>query len=308
MIDRRQAKTKTVAEKEESMSKKKVHRRKKAGVLRRSKRSRHQVVIILCLLLVMSLVGGIFAQWRARHMRTLLSPAPAPTAPGTPSKEYIYAGGRLLATEEASQSTSAGPTALVATVSSIATQVNLSWTAPAGPVNHYRVERATLVGSFNTFIDSSTTNATDSTAEGTAYLYRVCGVDASGNRTTDYSNIDLATTVIFTDDPLVAHSPTQSGTTIKAEHLVQLRRAVNAVRVLAGLNIATWTYLDPVSEPANQRRAIFWEDITDLRTSLDAALDILGRSQPYTTDPPPTLTRRMVVRKAHFQELRERVK
>src|SRR5207237_4909405 len=38
----------------------------------------------------------------------------------------------------------------------------------------------------------------------TSYLYSVRAVDGSNNRS-EFSNIDLATTVVFTDDPPTAH-------------------------------------------------------------------------------------------------------
>jgi hypothetical protein len=212
----------------------------------------------------------------------------------------------LIATEEPTAGSTLGPRDLVATVGSSTTQVNLSWAAPNTTFDHYRVERAETVGNFNASFNSQTNSYTDSTASNKAYLYRVCGVDASGNRLTDYSNVELATTVIFTDDPLVASSPSQVGTTIKAEHLVQLRLAVNAVRALAGLGAASWTYPEPVSFPVEQRRAIYWEDIAELRTNLDQALNVLERWQPYVTD--PALARGMTVKANHFQEIRTRVK
>jgi hypothetical protein len=42
--------------------------------------------------------------------------------------------------------------------------------------------------------------------------------------------------ITFTDDPL-----TTGVTTVKAQHLQELRQAVNAVRGVAGLTAATWT-------------------------------------------------------------------
>ena len=93
---------------------------------------------------------------------------------------------------------------------------------------------------------------------------------------------------------------------IQAVHLVQLRQAVNAVRALAGLSAASWTYPDPVSSPPEQRRRIYLEDVTELRSRLDDALSILGLSQPYPTDPP--LARGSVVSAEHFKQIRDRVK
>jgi hypothetical protein len=85
-----------------------------------------------------------------------------------------------------------------------------------------------------------------------------------------------------------------------------LRQAVNGVRALAGLGPASWTYPDPVSSPPEQRRKIYLEDVTDLRTNLDAALTILGRQQAYDANPP--LARGSGVSAAHFTQIRDRVK
>jgi hypothetical protein len=113
------------------------------------------------------------------------------------------------------------------------------------------------------------------------------------------SNTDLATTVVFTDDQL-------HGAIIKATHLTELRRAVKAVRTLAGLGEATWTYPDPVSTPQQNRRTIYVEDVTDLRSRLDEALTPLGRYEPYPANPP--LASHAVVNADHFEQIRARVR
>src|SRR4051812_10627910 len=140
------------------MSKRHSRRQKKRQ--RTAARSRRKVLLIVGLILVLSLAGGILAQWRAARMRALLlSPAPPIPPAGSPSKEYIYAGGRLLATEEQAQGTSPSPTALAANATST-TQVSLSWTAPAtGAVDHYQVERAQTAGSFAPLNGNPTTTS-----------------------------------------------------------------------------------------------------------------------------------------------------
>jgi hypothetical protein len=253
-------------------------------------------LLVVGLILILSLAGGILAQWRSARMRALLlAPAP-PTPPGSPSKEYIYAGGRLLATEEQTQGTSPSPTALAANATST-TQVSLSWTAPAtGSVDHYQIERAQITGSFTLLNGNPTTTSfNDTTASSvTAYLYRVCAFDAAGNRSA-YSNVDLATTIIFTDDPLSA-----ALTPIKAQHLTELRQAVNAVRVLAGLAAANWTDSSPTGVTIKAMH------IQELRNNLDQALGTLGLTVSAYTD--PTLSSAVHVKKAHMEELRQRLK
>lgn len=67
-----------------------------------------KTIVIVGLLLCFGLTSMIIAQWRATRVASkantmLASAAPLPTpdlSPSNPSKEYIYAGGRLIATEE----------------------------------------------------------------------------------------------------------------------------------------------------------------------------------------------------------------
>lgn len=230
----------------------------------------------------------------------------AQTPPPPLSKEYVYAGGRLVATEEPTPGPTpppAGPlpTNLIATATS-ASSVSLTWVAPAGNVVGYVVERQgnpnsqpveIPTGSSSTFFNDSTT------AGDYAYLYRVKAAFAGGGYS-GYGNRDIATTVMFTDGQL-------QGVAVKAVHLTELRRAVNAVRALVpNLGAASWTYPDPVSSPAEQRRAIYLEDVTDLRVKLDDALGPLGLLTTYPPNPP--LTRGAPVSGDHFEQIRNRVR
>lgn len=224
------------------------------------------------------------------------------------SKEYIYAGGRLVATEEptATPTPTLGgppPTNLSATLHSVsppAATITVSWTEPAGAIS-YVVERASTAGQFAPVgepVAAPATSFNDATAsEGAAYLYRVKALYAGGP--SDYSNQDLATAVAFTDSQL-------QGFTIKAVHLTELRRAVNAVRTLAGMGAAAWAYPDPVSSPASQRRAIYLEDVTDLRVKLDEAMGQLGLTTGFPAN--PTLEWHGRVYADHFEQIRQRVK
>jgi hypothetical protein len=202
----------------------------------------------------------------------------------------------------------AAPTNLLAAGAS-ASSVALSWTAPAGSVVGYVVERRNALNAPPVEIatNSSATTFTDATppAGDFSYLYRVKAVFSNGS--SPYSNTDLATTVVFTDDPLVGANDAlgRPATTVYARHLTELRRAVNAVRgLVAGLGAAAWTYPDPVASP---RRAIYLEDVKELRERLGEALGALGLSSPSYVD--PTLTRNVTrVRKEHFQQLRDAVR
>lgn len=240
------------------------------------------------------------------------------------SKEYVYAGGRLVATEEPTPAatltptpaatptpTPAGPTPtnFAAVFTPPAGGVKLKWTRPTGAVS-YEVERRHGLGPADLTVipvGGNVDNFTDQTGENNAsYVYRVRAVFAGGY--SDYSGYDLATAVALSDDPLQPQV-----TIITAAHLNELRRAVLAVRTLAGKSAPAWTHPDPVSSPASARRAIFLADVTELRSQLDEALTRLDEAlgvqlflKPYPPDPP--LAKYGTVYAEHFDQIRARVR
>jgi hypothetical protein len=107
------------------------------------------------------------------------------------------------------------------------------------------------------------------------------------------SNVDLATTVMFTTDPLVAGS-----TKILATQLGELRTAANAVRTLAGL---TTTSFSGGTIGSKVKAA----DVTSVRTALDAGMGALGFATGGWTTSSLSNT---PVRAVQFQEIRNRVK
>jgi len=188
---------------------------------------------------------------------------------------------------------STAPLSLTATAAST-TQVNLSWSVPTGGApHHYGIWRRSS-GSWAKIDTSSSTSYSDTTASAsTAYLYKV-SAENSSNVVQGYTNVDLATTVLFTDDTI-----TVASTLIRAVHVTELRTAINAVRAAAGLGSATWT---------NSSLSSAWikaVDISELRTSLGDAVNLLGLTAPNYTD---TFLVGTTVKKAHIDELRLRVK
>jgi fibronectin type 3 domain-containing protein len=168
------------------------------------------------------------------------------------------------------------------------TQVQLTWTASAG-ATQYEVVRGS-----NAPVVVGTNNYTDNTVTaGNAYLYKVRALDASSRRSPD-SAPDLATTFVFTDDPVVAQT-----TQIKAIQITQLRQAVNAVRAAASLGSFTFTDISPTNIKAVH--------IAELRSALGAARTTLGLASQTFTDPALT-PGATVVKAAHVQELRAGVK
>jgi hypothetical protein len=155
----------------------------------------------------------------------------------------------------------------------------------------YEIYRRAPGGAYTLRGTSATTSFNDTASANTAYLYRVRAVNAAGSSTD--SSPDLATTVIFTDDPL---SP---GMIVKAVHLAELRTAVNAVRAQAGLAAASFT---DAASPGVIIKAVH---ITQLRSYLDEAMAILGLTTGGWTD--SSLTG-VPIKAIHFQQIRNRVK
>jgi RHS repeat-associated protein len=88
-------------------------------------------------------------------------------------------------------------------------------------------------------------------------------------------------------------------TTVKAQHLQELRQAVNAVRGVAGLTAATWTDASLTSV------VIKAAHIQELRDRLNEALSALSISVSPFTDPTLTVGGTLI-RRVHVEELRQR--
>lgn len=120
------------------------------------------------------------------------------------------------------------PPTLIASAAS-ETAVSLMWSDVGA--DQYEVRRAAgpSIDAFTVIGTTASTSFTDaSAAPGTTYLYHVAATSSTGVvRATSAS--EIATTVIFTDDPIVFRS-----TRIKAVHVLELRRAANALRALTG--------------------------------------------------------------------------
>lgn len=278
------------------MRKKKTTRPKQRRRFKRRQTRKLIVVGSICLIAVLGLATAT-GLWRSSFSNTrvgalFFSPPPAIPAPNSPSKEYIYAGGRLVATEEPNPLLA--PANLVADTFSSA-RIDLTWTGAPG-AHHYQIERAPNLGGTFSVVNSNvtTTSYSDTTVTSiNSYLYRVRSADANGNLSAA-SSIDVATAITFTDDPLVT-----GVTQIKAQHVTELRQAVDAVRAAANLGAVTWTN----ASLANV--AIKAAHIEELRTNLDLALSTLGYTPAAYTD---TSLAGIPIKKIHLDELRQRVK
>ncbi|MGA9767576.1 MAG: galactose oxidase-like domain-containing protein [Blastocatellia bacterium] len=189
------------------------------------------------------------------------------------------------------------PSGLVATAISNA-QVNITWTASSGPVDHYELDRRQSISApFIKIADvaPSATSYTDLNVTGSvAYLYQVRAACSSGS-SSQPSNSDLATTMSFTDNPLMA-----GVTVVKAQHLNELRVVVNAVRATAGLPQVSWT---DASLSGVSIKAVH---ITELRQNLNQALQAMGFAIPLYTD--QTLNPGLIVKRAHVEDVRQAVR
>ena len=178
--------------------------------------------------------------------------------------------------------------------------VSVTWVAPpGGSVDHYEVWRLgpTPIGSFVLIAPAvTTTTYTDSAMSmSTAYVYKVNAVGIGLLRSPD-SNLDLAYTGVFVDDPLVVHS-----TLVRLQHILDLRQAVAAVRLTAGLT-TTW----PTNPPLGIGALVSAAHIQGLRSNLDAALPLLSLSTTGYTDDP--LAAGVTIKAIHIQEIRAKVK
>mgnify|MGYP001566883677 CR=1 FL=1 len=195
------------------------------------------------------------------------------------------------------------PTGLVATAMSM-TRVELTWTGSTDNsggtgVDHYEVWRKVDNNPYAKIAEPSANRFTDTAVTPSkAYAYKIVAVDGATppNASATSSNVDLATTVTFTDDPLTAWT-----TVDKVTHVNELRQAVNAARSTAGLPTANWT--DPTVTAITPIKKVH---VDELRAQLNQARTALSVLAITFTD--STLTTSTLIKKVHVEELRNGVK
>jgi hypothetical protein len=190
------------------------------------------------------------------------------------------------------------PPANVVAIALNSTTVSVTWTAVLGAAL-YTVYRSADNMTYSTVGTPATNSFNDSSAlPTTAYLYKVTAT-ISGVASGD-SNKDLATTVIFTDSAINAHT-----TLIKAAHITELRTAVDAVRKLAAGGIANnANYTNPVITP--QSTPVKGIDVIELRNALDAARSTLGLPALSYTDA-AIVAQSTLIKAVHIADLRNGV-
>jgi hypothetical protein len=186
----------------------------------------------------------------------------------------------------------AGPAHVVATATGTST-VNVTWDAVSGATS-YNIYRTSDGAPFGPAVGTATTTSFPDSGltAGKTYLYKVNAVVNS--TLTNDSNVDLATTILFTNDNDLVNR------TIDHINLQEIRNAVNAVRAAAAVNALTF------SNPASSGSPILATDITDLRTGLAAAYTQLNLTPPTFAE---TITAGTTLIKAsHWQEIRNATK
>jgi hypothetical protein len=126
-------------------------------------------------------------------------------------------------------------------------------------------------------------------AADTTYLYKVRAIGGAGP--SEFTPIDPATTIIFSDSILMAGP-------VRAVHILELRTAVNAMRTAAEVGAISFTGNVASGTPIQRIH------IVDLRQALDEARDAIG-VLPITYSDDPTITAGSTrIKAAHVDVLR----
>jgi hypothetical protein len=176
--------------------------------------------------------------------------------------------------------------AAAASTSSITT----TWSAAAGAAK-YALLRADHGSTFSEIAQTAALSFTNTAlTPNTGYVYAVQSIAADGTRS-PLSAPDFATTIVFTDDPLLART-----TVIRRLHVTELQSAINLARAAAGLPPTTFPPPTALVSAA---------DIQALRTSLAAAWSARGVTLTFSE---PLVAGVTPIRAVHLQELRDLVR
>jgi hypothetical protein len=167
--------------------------------------------------------------------------------------------------------------------------VIVSWTGVTGAVDY----ESEVNGFVQDLQYSGTTIGFTGYAEPVCYAVRIRAIDASGTRSA-WSGRGIATSVTFSDDPLVAGS-----TVVKAVHFNEIRAAIATVRTAAGLPAFSFT---DVLAPGAPVRAIH---LLELRNALNGALSALSIANVTFADPVAGVT---LIHASDLQRLRDAMK
>jgi hypothetical protein len=206
----------------------------------------------------------------------------------------------VLAVSNATVVNSADPIAPQLTAHRNATSpfsVDLSWTPAVNLlVEHYTINRGSTLS--NVTPTSSTTTGTTFTDSRPAaintWVYSVTASSTSVPPLTITSNTDYATTVQFHDVPVT------TSTLIQAQHITELRQAVDSILLAGGQSAATWT--DP---SLGIGTTIRYQHVSELRSNLATAVTPFSFPlAPYTW----TLFSGQTIHTADINEVRNNIK
>jgi hypothetical protein len=203
------------------------------------------------------------------------------------------------------------PTGVVASTTS-ATQILVSWTAPAGGATKYHVYRCNAAcanpanyGQINGET-TTTTSYTDTVGTKIEYIYKIRAVNASNVESAD-SNKDIGLGVAYTDPVLATGS---AGTKVKAAHITELRTIVNSLCTVAGTPSPCATpFTDPTITAGASGTKVKAVHITEMRAKIAACRTAMGLSAASFTDPTlNTGSAGTFIKKVHIDDLRDAVK
>jgi hypothetical protein len=171
--------------------------------------------------------------------------------------------------------------------------VTVTWNT-VSTATSYEVRRRSSSSPFPQLVGQVSQSSTPSFSDqgvgvtgGAGYLYSVRARNATG---VSGDGSDFATTMAFTDDPIIP-----GVTVIKQTHVLQLQSAINAIRAAVGLPPFSFT---AIGTPAVVRAI----NVTELRTALANATAAVQLPPASYTD--PTLVAGTVIKAAHVNELR----
>ncbi len=167
--------------------------------------------------------------------------------------------------------TTTAPTRLVATAVA-PQQVDLTWDPVDGAQSYTVYRSANITLPYVGYASIFAPNYTDTEiSANSSYLYWVVAVRPNQSESAS-SNLDVATTTMFTDDPLTA------GTLIKALHMQELRSVAGSMLQLAGMGRHRFTTF------INPGTAIAASHLNEVRSLIGQARDAIGiQTAPYTT-------------------------
>lgn len=188
--------------------------------------------------------------------------------------------------------------------------VHVTWSLVSGATS-YRIERATCTGATcwgqAAVSNSATITSFDDTPllvpgqPVTTYLYRVIAL--AGSSSSSPSAIDYATTATnLFNEPIVGGGLTP--TPIRGSHVKELRNAIDAVRVAAGLSTSGQGWTGWPASYTDATGLIRGVDVGDMRRALDQAIATLKPASHFSPSTDPSGT----VSSNDFNNLREAVR